>query len=253
MSTNSKSKINQLLQQVPSGVVILASWLLEQGYSRELQHRYIKNDWLTPVGYGAFKRSGDTPGLKGALYALQKQAGKPVHIGGRTALGMLGFADYLELYQNKTVLFAPAGTTLPKWLTKNKWETKPELIHTSFLPSDSGLVDYQEKTFTIKISGAVRAMLECLQSAPARFDLEEALQIMEGLTTLSPFSVQEILEQCRSIKALRLFLYLAERAGHAWFKYINTEGLYLGKGKRYLVSNGIYIAKYQITVPKSIA
>lgn len=253
MSTNSGTKINQLLQQLPQGTVLLSSWLVNQGYSRDLQHRYLKSGWLTSLGYGALKRTGDTINLKGALYSLQTQAEKNIHIGGRTALGLQGLSHYLELYQKETLLFAPSGTNLPLWFKKFDWETKAVIIHTSLLNPNIGLINYNEKTFTIKISDPTRAILECLELTPKRFDLQEAWQIMEGLSALNPKNVQEILEHCNSVKALRLFLFMAEKANHSWFKYLNIEHLNLGKGKRSIVPNGIYIPKYKITVPKEFS
>ncbi|MGE0090803.1 MAG: type IV toxin-antitoxin system AbiEi family antitoxin [Bacteroidales bacterium] len=253
MSTNSGTKINQLLQQLPQGTVLLSSWLVNQGYSRDLQHRYLKSGWLTSLGYGALKRTGDTINLKGALYCLQTQAEKHIHIGGRSALGLQGLSHYLELYQKETLLFAPSGTNLPLWFKKFEWETKAVLIHTSMLNPNIGLINYNEKTFTIKISDPTRAILECLELTPKRFDLQEAWQIMEGLSALNPKNVQKILEHCNSVKALRLFLFMAEKANHSWFKYLNIEHLNLGKGKRSIVPNGIYIPKYKITVPKEFS
>lgn len=253
MSPSSGIKINQLLQQHPQGTVLLSSWLVNQGYSHDLQHRYLKSGWLTSLGYGAMKRTGDTINLKGALHSLQTQAKKNIHIGGRTALGLQGLSHYLELYQKETLLFAPGGTNLPLWFKKTDWETNVVLIHTSMLPPNIGLINYNEKTFTIKISGPTRAILECLELAPKGFDLLEAWQIMEGLSALNPNKVQEILEHCNSVKALRLFLFMAEKANHSWFKYLNIGNLNLGKGKRSIVPNGIYIPKYKITLPKEFS
>jgi hypothetical protein len=253
MSTNSETKINRLLQKIPPGTVILSQWLLEQGYSRDLQHRYLKNAWLTSIGYGAFKRTGDNVSLYGAIYALQQQAGKKIHIGGRSALGLLGYSHYLELYKKEVLLFAPAGVKLPSWLRNNIWEEQPLLIHSSMLPVGSGLVEYKDKTFSVRISGPERGMMECLFLTPHKFDLVEAWHIMEGLTSLVPENIQNLLEQCRSVKVIRLFLYLAEKAGHSWFKYIDTGKLNFGKGKRSIVREGVYIPKYQITVPESIS
>jgi hypothetical protein len=225
---------------------------MKQGYSHDLQHRYIRNAWLAPIGYGAMKRTGDTITLTGALYGLQAQAGKFIHIGGRTALNMQGLSHYLELYQKETLLIAPLGVTLPAWFRNSEWGTKPVLIHSSMLPPNIGLINFNEKTFSVQISGPVRAIMECLELAPDRFDLQEAWHIMEGLSSLRPVTVQEILEQCNSVKVVRLFLYLAEKAGHAWFKHINTSRLNLGKGKRSIVPSGVYISKYQITIPENL-
>lgn len=42
-------------------------------------------------------------------------------------------------------------------------------------------------------------------------------ELMEGLNNLRPNQVQDLLEKCESVKVKRLFLYLAEKAGHEWF------------------------------------
>jgi hypothetical protein len=253
MGTNSETKINQLLQHLPPGTVLLASWLTKNGYSRDLQHRYLKSGWLTSIGYGAMKRTGETIDVTGALYSLQVQARKSVHIGGRTALSMQGLSHYLELYQKETLLFAPGGVVLPAWFTKNKWDTKLVLVHSSMLPPDIGLKDFDEKSYSVKISEPARAFMECLELAPEKFDLQEAWQIMEGLSSLIPENVMELLVQCNSVKVARLFLFLAEKAGHSWYKYISTDSLNLGKGKRSIFPGGVYNPKYQITVPANLA
>jgi len=249
---NNGTKINQLLQDIPAGVVLLSSWLIAKGYSFELQQRYRKSGWLSTLGKGAMKRTGDKITMVGALYSLQNQAGLMIHIGGRTALGLQGIAHYIELYQKETLLFAPRGIKMPVWFTHSTWDTIPTLINTSFLPPESGLTDYMESGLTIKISNPARALLECLEMAPDRFSIEEAYQLMEGLSFLIPGVVQSLLEQCNSVKVTRLFLFLAKKAGHSWFEHLQTEKLYLGKGKRSIVPDGVYIPEYQITVPKSL-
>ena len=253
MSTNSETKINQLLQQQPQGTVFLARWLTAHGYSHHLQHRYLKSGWLTSIGYGAMKRTGEVIALAGALYSLQAQAGKQVHIGGRSALGMQGLSHYLELYQKETLLFAPAGVVLPLWVTNNTWDTVPVLIHSSMLPPAAGLIEYNAGTYSVKIAEPARALMECLELTPFKFDLQEAWHIMEGLSALRPESVMKLLIQCKSVKVVRLFLFMAEKANHSWFNYINTGRINMGSGKRSISPSGVYVPKYQITVPGYLA
>ena len=45
---------------------------------------------------------------------------------------------------------------------------------------------------------------------------------------------------------------MAEKLNHSWYKHLNLSKVYLGKGKRSLVKDGVYISKYQITVPKKL-
>ena len=231
---------------------MLSPWLEEMGVSRQLQKRYQETGWLVSVGHGAFMRAGDTLEWPGGLYAIQKHAHLDMHVGGRTALGLLGQAYYLELNSQVVHLFAPLKVNLPAWFRNQNWNIRTELHRTDFLPPDVGLVDMESKLFTVKASGAARSIMECLYLSPEKFDLIEAYQIMEGLGTLRPATVQPLLEKCRSVKVKRLFLYMAERAGHAWFKHIDLAKIDLGRGKRSLAEGGVYVAKYQITVPKEL-
>lgn len=120
------------------------------------------------------------------------------------------------------------------------------------MPVDIGIMDFDFGGYKLKISTTARAMMECLYLAPKEQPLMECYEIMEGLNNLRPQSVQQLLENCNSIKVKRLFLFLAEKAGHNWFAHIKMENIDLGKGKRSLVPNGIYDPKYQITVPKEL-
>jgi len=247
------TKINQILQQLPIGVVLLSSWLKAQGCSYALQQRYRKSGWLISIGKGAMLRSGQKLLLSGAIYALQQQAKMQIHIGGRTALGIQGYAHYLEVGSKETLLFTLPGKKLPSWIKNNNWDTKPILISSSFLSQNTALIDFNKEGITLKISGSARAMMECLELAPNRFELTEAYEIMEGLGLLKPDTVQLLLEQCKSVKVKRVFLYFAEKAGHSWFRHLQLNKINLGSGKRSIVSNGVFIPKYQITLPKNLA
>jgi len=75
---------------------------------------------------------------------------------------------------------------------------------------------------------------------------------MDGLTTLRPLQAQELLENCKSIKVKRLFLFFAEKVGHSWFKYIDIKKIDLGSGNRSLAKDGVLVSKYQLVVPKEL-
>lgn len=252
MSTTVGSKINILLNSQPQGIVLLSSWLAEQGYSYDLQQRYKKGNWLHSIGIGALIRANDQVGYEGAIYALQQQASMSIHPGGKTALSFLGKAHYLELKRGKIALFGGDKERLPAWFRKFDWGVKVEYYETTFLPKDLGLIDIEVKNFTIKVSGAARAIMECLYLAPKDQDLIECYELMEGLNNLSPIQLQALLEKCQSVKVKRLFLYMAEKAQHTWVDYLDKEKIDLGKGKRSIVKNGAFVYKYGITVPKEL-
>ena len=246
-------KINKLIQKLPKGIVLLSPWLVSEGYSYELQQRYRKSGWLKSIGKGAMIRTGDELLLSGAIAALQTQAKASIHIGGRSALGQLGVAHYLQVNAKELTLFAAGQFKLPVWFITNNWDLEVKMYCTNlFTRKELGLVDYRDGELEMKISGAARAIMECLSLAPQRFSLVEAKEIMEGLTTIRPTVVQELLENCKSVKVKRLFLFLAEKADHSWFKYIDAQKIDLGSGNRSLASNGVLVSKYQLVVPREL-
>ena len=83
-------------------------------------------------------------------------------------------------------------------------------------------------------------------------DLLECYHIMEGLTTLRPKLLQQLLEQCTSIKVKRLFLYMGNKAGHDWLRRLDVSKLKLGTGSRTITKGGVYIAEFSITVPEEL-
>jgi hypothetical protein len=253
MTTDNRSKINLLLSSLPQGSVVLSSWLKKQGYSLDLQKAYRKSGWLSSIGSGAMIRYGDSVGYEGGVYALQSQADMCVHIGGHSAFSLMGKAHYLEFSGRPVHLFGGAKELLPAWFKKYNWQVGIHYTQTSFLPADLGLIDFEIKSFTIKISSPTRALMECLLLAPDKFELIECYQLMETINNVNPESVQALLEKCSSVKVKRLFLFLAEKADHAWLSELNLNKIDLGHGKRSLVKNGVYIPKYLITVPKVVA
>jgi len=124
-------------------------------------------------------------------------------------------------------------------LATNLFQTSPEL----------GLTKKEIEDYSIRLSAPERAMLELLDQLPRSQSFEEAQQLMEGLVTLRPELVQQLLENCRSIQAKRLFLLLAEICGHQWLSAVDLKNVNLGKGKRLMVKGGHFDQKFQISTP----
>lgn len=241
------------MQEYPKGLVLLSSWLVSKGYSYELQQQYRKSGWLKSIGKGAMLKSNDPLLLIGALSALQYQTNIKIHCGGRSALELQGSTHYLRLASNEVTLFAPGQTKLPLWFTNNKWDAIYKISKVSLFADETiGLTSYIEMMIETNISTPARAMMECLSLCPKEFSLHEAFELMEGLSTLRPNHVQKLLEECRSVKVKRLFLYFAERAGHSWFKYINQNKIEMGSGNRSLTANGVLVSKYNLVLPKEL-
>jgi tRNA-binding EMAP/Myf-like protein len=58
------------------------------------------------------------------------------------------------------------------------------------------------------------------------------------------------LEKCNSVRAKRVFLYVASTVNHNWYKKLDESKIDLGKGTRQIVVGGEYIKKYDICVPR---
>lgn len=254
MDRQNRSKLNQVFESWPARTVAVYPWLEKQGVSRQLVAVYKRGAWLKSVGQGAFIRFNEEVDWTSALYALQEQLHLPIHAGGKTALQLKGYAHFLALSNRRQVfLFGSNLTKLPSWFQKHDWGSAIEYLMTNLFPEKlkRGLTTYDLGSYSISISAPERAIMEVLYLVPQRQSFEEAGLLMEGLTTLRPQLVQELLGQCNSIKVKRLFLFLAEHYRHAWVDKLNLSRVDLGTGKRLVVKKGCFERKYQITIPES--
>lgn len=252
MNTQKTKKLNPLLTQWKRGVVYTQTWLTSLGYNHDLVKSYRRSGWVESLGRGAYRLPGDKVDWLGGLHALQQQKKLAVHAGGRTALELKGYAHYGRQGREKCFLYAQSSTTLPKWFQNYNWNVDLVFKATNLFPVDlkASLMEYSHKEVNVLISAPERAVLEMLYYVPASQGFDEAYHILEGLLTLRQELLQQLLEQCRSVKVKRLFLYMAEKGELPWFDRLNLKRINLGSGKRVIVPNGMYDKKYLITVSK---
>lgn len=243
------------MQEWLKGTIKLSSELNSKGYKKDLLKKYIKSKWLESLGYGAFKLAGDNVEWFGAISALQEQKNFSLHPGGKTALTIKGYAHYLSEAYSNIQLFGKSTENLPRWFVKQQWNVRVTYIKTKLFGNDTEkyLSDAEIKGVKIKTSSPEMAAMEMLHLVPKDQSFDEATKIMDGLTTLRPKVVQELLEKCNSIKVKRLFMFMAEKSQHLWLKDLALEKVNFGSGKRSVVKNGVLDKKYQITVPKEFA
>lgn len=245
------SKLNKLLTSWPSATVTVCSWLYKKGYPYQLLDRYRLSHWINSVGNGAVVRAGDKISWEGGIYAIQEQLGLTIHPGGKTALQMHGFAHFLPLAKKMSVhLFGAPTEKLPVWFKTYDWGVTIRFRAVNlFSDQKIALTEIETGAFSIKVSAPERGALELLSLVPQEQTFEEAKLLMEGLAMLRPKVVQTLLEQCGSIKAKRLFLFLADELNHQWLKKLDLSKVDLGKGKRVIVKGGHFNSKYLISVP----
>ena len=246
------TKLQSLLTTWPTNTVRTVAALKAEGFSQSLISKYKHLGWLSSFGDGAVIKRGDTPTILGGLYALQHDSGLSVHLGGLSSLELLGRAHFVRLGAQRVWLFG-VPKRLPRWFTNHDWGG--ELNYTSAaLFSDmhsETLIEYRVGGFVVRISNELRAVFEVLTFVPDRLGVEEAGQLVRGLTASNPRKVSELLRACKSIKAKRLFLALADAAGHAWMRHLDLTSVDLGRGPRTLVRGGKLHKKYKITLPES--
>lgn len=246
------TKINNLRQQTPSIGILLTSWLEKSGFSRNEVSNYLKSGWLQRITTGVYQFTGDTPSLYGALASYQKQADLKYHVGAASALELKGFSHYITMGKPDAVVFSPVKPPLPKWLNDAELDMSLVEVSTKVI-GDVGIeqMDYQGQALTV--SSPERAIMECILLSPSHYDLMDVYYLMEMLTSLRASLVQQLLENCTSVKVKRMFLYMAEKARHRWFAKLDRSRISLGSGTRSYAKNGVKIGAYDIVIPKELA
>ena len=252
MSGQNRNKLNQLLRAMPEGAAFPSAWLNKKGIYRQLIDRYVRSGWMERLANGVYIRSGTQTTWSGGLYGLQQGLNIPVFAGAFTALDLNGLGHFLPLGKGETIyLFSNGYQRLPAWFLNHDWSVDikyyaPKLFSKEVANSN---VSVKVESLSIMVSSPEKAFLESLYLAKSNEDIDFCIQLMAGLSTLIPSLLQELLENCTSIKVKRLFLWLAENAGHPWFKHLNIELVNTGRGKRYFYRGGVFNKKYHITVP----
>ena len=252
MNALKSRKIKPLLNDWKPHTVATSEWLGTRGITPQDVRNYLASNWLTSLGRGAFKRPNETVTWQGALHSLQKQLGLPIHVGALTALEMTGHQHYIRLGTSSAYLFSSPETTLPKWFRDN-WGGEIRHVRTKLFPAQIAVTVRQSpEGLSLICSTPEQAILEMLHLTPTEFDPVEVSQIIEGMTSLRPKVMQDLLEACSSIKAKRLFLYLAERANLRLVNSLDLTEIELGTGKRAITAKGRLTAKYDLLLPEEL-
>lgn len=276
MPKHTDRKLNQLERDLPEGLLVDASWLQQRGYSTSLRSQYLVAGWLQQPARRVYRRPRGTLGWQQVVISLQTLLGCSLATGGRTALELHGYAHYLAQEATEIHLYGPKPP--PTWLNSLRvgvsflYHNDRRLFRisrTQFPPlnldqSENGelkahaagavttILPWGQWKWPLVVSTPERAVLELLDELPAHESFHQVDQLFGGLANLSPRRLQELLADCRSVKAKRLFFYFAGRHRHAWLKRLDKGAIALGSGKRMLVKGGKLDPTYQITVPEDL-
>lgn len=252
MSINNRFKLRNLWQNWSPGMVLTHPWLIENNISYSLTERYIKSGWLENPIRGVFTKQGDKPSWAGVVHAIQSQLQLPIHIGARSAIVLQGHGHYVR-FEQQINLVGERNIKPPCWLKKIaiKDSSFTYLSTNLFGKSQLGISEYAIDGYKLSCSSLERAILEMLAFAPQHYGYAEAAHLMEGLKTLRPTLVQQLLEQCNSVKAKRLFLHLANQGIFAWLKYLDLSKIDIGSGIRKIPGGTHFDKQFLIYVPET--
>lgn len=274
MRAKRASLLNKVLHDLPEGFVVDAAWLNAIGLSSSSVRDYVQRGWLERAGSRLYRkpdRAGNpTVRWELAILSLQSLLSAPVHVGGMTALELAGYwqyapmgrrrvwlysdAAYVRSYLARLDLDAEVNLSSRKLFSDNELgvETRTlDLVTSTISPaSASGDGVPVAHKHQLRVSSLERAILEVLDEVPHTFSFAHGAELFDGLTTLRPKLVSQLLKSCTSVKAKRLFLYLADEQKQGWTRKLDRSGIDLGSGKRQIVPGGEYNSAYQITVPR---
>jgi hypothetical protein len=267
--------LNHLLRELPAGLLVDSDWLQKQGLSHSRIHDYVRKGWLERVIPRVYRRPAGASACSTAVRwevavaSAQALTDEPFHVGGTTALDLLGLSHFLDLGGKTRVWLYDAEAAAPSWLAKLPVSVELKLVRRRLFQDDElglewrrldlgsgrvgGPVERPDRSELwdqfLRMATAERATLEMLDAVGIDVGFHSADRIFEGLANLRPALTGQLLESCTSVKAKRLFFFYADRHGHGWAKRLDPATFDLGTGKRQIAKGGRLDPKYQITVP----
>lgn len=268
MPTNAEQR-KRLVRLLPEGVVTVPTWLMRNGFERHTIDNLLKSGSLTALHHGVYVRGSAPLPWQAIVYSLQRLLNTGLVVGGLTALELQGLAHHLPLSGNKTVHLY-GKEKLPTWVNSllpdvtfiwhpekvltGRKNTRKQKTGTAHKTLNSFVIEkeWREGFDGLILSTPERAYLEVLAEVPEKVSFEHADQLMQGMTSLTPRSLQSLLELSGNVKVKRLFFWFAERHNYTWLAKLDKASINLGKGNRMLVRGGKLDKKYQISVPESL-
>ncbi|MFK8013797.1 MAG: type IV toxin-antitoxin system AbiEi family antitoxin domain-containing protein [Marinicellaceae bacterium] len=247
-----KNKLDRIL---PLGLVATRGYMLAQGMDRHGFDNAVKSGKLKAICRGVYVRDGLSLSWQGVMSSLNLlYESQSVYLGGLSALEQSGFNHYLK--RNPTI-HVYAAINKPKWLDYLElnvdfvWHSTTRLWN-EISTNDFIQIKWREDVPVYMQASVEHACLELLADVPNDLSFEHADSLFQGLSTLSPRKLKIVLNQCKSVKAKRLFFWFAKRHGFAWNRHLNVTDYDLGKGKRMIDKNGVLDKGLLITVPNDL-
>lgn len=237
MATTEASKLKILAKHLVPGAPLTSDDLRKLGISADLTTHYARAGWLTRLSRGVYAKPGDELSVRPSLLVLQRTY-TDLHVGGKTALDWYGYRQYiaqrpvLNLYSWSTI------PRLPSWFT----DRFPATCHRKRLFHETSerllfVGPFEDRINEPNVSEPERAALEILSEVGVRQSLQDARELLENAYTIRADILQELLQQCTSVKTVRLCLQIGKELSLPWFEKLDATTLPKGSNKPW-VSHG---------------
>ncbi len=158
------------------------------------------------------------------------------------------YQPYTNMRRPRISLVSYEVKELPSWVYKVSQDFELNFKKSSLLSKEEYLHSQVEQKISVSLSQRELAVLELIDELDLKNGFETVENYMNSLMTLRSSVLQEILENCKSIKVKRVFLYLSEKLELPYFYELNQAKIDIGSGKRVVVEGGKLDKKYNITV-----
>ena len=243
-----------LMEKIPDGLVVSRFKLTKLGFDKPAIDYFLRSDKLVPISHGVYRKPGPPLKWEHLVYSLV-ELGHNVHVGGRSALDLSGFAHYLPL-GGMQYLHLYCESTIPTWVGKLKIpvEIVPHKLNIfSKLPENSiNTRPFGHWDWPIPYASTELALLELVDTIDGSDSFQTVDKYFEIATTLRPELMNQLLSTCKKVSANRLFLWFAKRHNLPCFKSLDIKKINLGSGKRMIAQGGVLDKDFQITVPKEM-
>jgi hypothetical protein len=244
MATTQTNKLNALYTRLSPGAPLTSEDLAALGISADLAVHYVRAGWLSRLTRGVYRKPDDTLSLHPSLLLLQRRF-EGLHVGGKSALDWYGVRQYVS--QRPVLhLYGWSAAKLPAWFTerfpaayhrKRLFDEKPNvLLHVG---------PFEKRTGGPLVSSPERALLEVLSEVGVRQPLKEARELAESTYSLRADVLRDLLQQCTSIKTVRLCLQLGHENSLPWVAKLDPTKLPTGSNRPWVSrsADGLLVLK----------
>lgn len=273
------SKLVLLSREVPDHLVLTRKWLLQQGFTDDDLAGYVRSGYLSRVGRALYakpqagrawlateERPIDTgpAAWQMALASSQLTERLPLAVAGYSALQIHNLTHF-HCTLPAGNLWVTGPKRLPSWMSQMR-DVNWKLLSASKLFNVEGhrpalqwggveAGGHDNSLYGIMVSTPERALLEWASQLRTEDDWRHYYEVMEGVATLRPKTLLELLSACKSVKAKRILLWMGKQLASSWYRAIKRDipAIDLGKGKRQLIPGGMLDKGYQITVVREIS